>query len=380
MSKVTSVNMIRVLWCCNDRGITTSELANVLKIPKSKLDVILEGGEEFSVSQLKKIANYFNKGLLFFLETGPVDETRLRTSGFRTLSNEYPHLDPKLKSLIERVERQRQVFLGLLETNDDAVSIDFNPPNIDGLDIKETAFATRNWLGLGNQLDFVSFRSAIERQGVLVFRSNGFPGKWQIPSESDICGFSIFHKKYPIIFVRKQESENRQLFTLAHELGHLLLHSTGFIDELADLYSHKGKEKQANAFAGNLLVPYDFLNQIDILNKPQSYENYDLWLKDFSKSWGVSVEVILRRLLDSRSIDKNEYESYRTWKGNVPRIEKSSGSRKYRFNEPKHIFGETFVRTVLDSLHARQINITRASSYLDNLKIADIHKLERAYN
>lgn len=380
MSKVTSVNRNRVLWCCEDRNITVSELADIIKIPTSKLAAILKGNEEFSVSQLKKIATFFNKGLLFFLESGPVDETRLRTAGFRTLSNENPNLDPKLKSLIERAERQRQVFLGLLETNGDLASRDFKPPLLIGLSINDASSTIRNWLQLGNQLDFVSYRAAIEKQGILVFRSNGFAGKWQIPSDSGICGFSIFHKRYPIIFVRKQESEKRQLFTLIHELGHLLLHSTGFIDELDDLYSHTGKERQANAFAGNLLVPPEFLNQIDLRNKPHSYQNYDAWLKDFSRLWGVSVEVILRRLLDSNDITKNEYESYRTWKNTVPKVEKSGGTRKYRFNEPKHIFGDTFVRTVLDSLHARQINITRASSYLDNLKIADIHKLERAYN
>ena len=380
MSKVTSVNKNRVLWCCEDRGITTSDLANVVKITPSNLAEILEGNKGFSITQLKKIASFFNKGLLFFLEPGPVDESRLRTAGFRTLANENPDLSPKLKSLIERVERQRQIFLGLLDTDEDVSKQDFHPPHVAGLNINETASKIREWLQIGNELNFATYRAAIEKQGMLVFRSNGFAGKWQIPNESTICGFSIFHERFPIIFVRKQESEKRQLFTLVHELGHLLLHSTGFVDEVDDLYSHTGKEREANAFAGNLLVPEKFLRQITLNNKPQSHESYEVWLKDFSRLWGVSVEVILRRLLDSNRLAKTDYESYRTWKGRAPRIEKSGGTRKYRFNEPKHIFGDTFVRTVLDSLHARQINITRASSYLDNLKIADIHKLERAYN
>ena len=36
-----------------------------------------------------------------------------------------------------------------------------------------------------------------------------------------------------------------------------------------------------------------------------------------------------------------------------------------------------FVRSVLDALAARQISLAKASSYLDGLKIADLHKLER---
>jgi hypothetical protein len=55
------------------------------------------------------------------------------------------------------------------------------------------------------------------------------------------------------------------------------------------------------------------------------------------------------------------------------------GSRKYRHREPKHVFGDTFVRTVLDALNARHITLAKASSYLDSLKIKDLHQLERYY-
>jgi Zn-dependent peptidase ImmA (M78 family) len=43
-----------------------------------------------------------------------------------------------------------------------------------------------------------------------------------------------------------------------HELGHVLLHKTSSIDDDADLYSREGHEREANAFAGYLLVPDDF--------------------------------------------------------------------------------------------------------------------------
>jgi len=49
----------------------------------------------------------------------------------------------------------------------------------------------------------------------------------------------------------------------------------------------------------------------------------------------------------------------------------------YRHREPRHIFGDRYVRTVLNSLSARRISLSKASSYLDGLKIADVHELER---
>ncbi len=62
--------------------------------------------------------------------------------------------------------------------------------------------------------------------------------------------------------MKKLAWESQQSFTLMHELGHLLLHKTSSIDDECDLQSHQGQERDANAFAGHLLVPDSFLASI----------------------------------------------------------------------------------------------------------------------
>jgi hypothetical protein len=57
--------------------------------------------------------------------------------------------------------------------------------------------------------------------------------------------------------------------------------------------------------------------------------------------------------------------------------EEAGGNRAYRHREPKHIFGDMFVGTVLNALNARRITATKACSYLDGLKLSDLHTLER---
>ena len=167
-----------------------------------------------------------------------------------------------------------------------------------------SATIVRQWLTISGDLWFSTCRSAVERKGVLVFRSNGYNGPWKIPSDSPVCGFSIFHAEYPIIFIRKQASESRQLFTLMHELGHLLLHTKSFVDNEDDLFSHSGKERVANAFAGYLLVPDEFLRNISDFDKPELVGEYDTWLKPYRAQWAVSSEVILRRLLNSHRLSQ----------------------------------------------------------------------------
>lgn len=378
MERIQSINPDRIVWCCADRGITPAELATELGIATASMERAM-AGEGMTFNQLRKVAEYFGRGVLFFLENEPVDEAQVHTPQFRTLANQKPELSAKLKALIERVEKQREVFLSLREDLDDANYPYFSPPDISRHDVREAAHNTRQWLGLGDQNTFDTYRVALESRGLLVFRSNGYNGKWQIPKENPILGFSLYDPICPVIVVKKLDWESQQSFTLIHELGHLLLHKTSSIDDEQDFQSHRGREREANAFAGHLLVPDAFLGSIKDVDRPSDVSRYDGWLEPQRRAWGVSGEVILRRLLDAGRLPQGQYEAYRQWRNQTAATQEPGGNRKYRHREPKHIFGDTYVRTVLDALYARHITLTKASSYLDSLKIKDLHQLERHY-
>lgn len=380
MAIIKSANIDRIIWCIGDRNITAEDLAAEIKMHEEKLHAVLRGEADLSLTQLKKIAKFFNRGLLFFIAESEVNETELRTSGFRTLSNEYPQIDPHIKALIERVERQRRIFLDLREELREEETQTFLPPAVPHDDPKAAAEIIRKWLPLNGERTFESYRRGLESRGVLVFRSNGYIGAWQVPKESEIEGFAIYHKQFPIIFVKKQEAKTRELFTLAHELGHLVLDRAGSIDNADNIFAPKGKEREVNAFAGYLLVSDEALKEIDIHGKPATADEFEIWLKQPAQACGVSVEVVLLRLLDKKQISREEYEDYKDWKKLQTRPERSVGARNYRYREPVNVFGRPFVGTVLEALGTKQITIVKASRYLDNIKIADVHKLEKEFN
>jgi len=376
MERIQSINPARIRWCCNDRGITPEELASKVDIAQSTIDKVMAGEAGLSFNQLHNIAKFFNRGTLFFLEAGSVQESQVRSAQYRTIANQKPDLSPELKALIERSEAQRDMYLALREDLEEEANARFEPPDLPAQSPKRAATIAREWLGLHNANDFATYREAVENKGILVFQSMGYFGAWRIPPESAIAGFSLYHHICPVILVKKQTYSTRQSFTLMHELGHILLHRNSFIDEEEDLYTHRGRERTANAFAGHLLVPDEFLSQIDDDGRPPDVAGFDDWLKPFRKQWGVSAEVILRRLTDAGRLDQAKYRRYRNWWSQQHPPEQEGGNRQYRAREPLHIFGGRFVRTVLDALHAREISLHKASKYLDNLKIKDVHKLE----
>lgn len=379
MERIQSINLARIDWCCADHGITRDELAREIDIAPASFAKVMAGETGLTFNQLRKLAAFFGRGTLFFMEPGPVNEAKVHSPQFRTLSNQKPELSHRLKLLIERVERQRTVFLALREELDPAEVVRFSPPDLAGLTIPAAASCVREWLGLPDRNDFDSYRQAIEARGLLVFRSNGYNGQWQIAKENPILGFSLYEPECPVIVVKKQDVDTRQSFTLMHELGHILLHRASSIDDEGDLYSADGEEREANAFAGHLLVPDRFLLSIRDNERPADVAEFDDWLQPQRRAWGVSGEMILRRLMDAGRLPNAAYAAYRQWSQQRVIPEKEGGSREHRNREPRHIFGDGYVRTVLEAMNARRITLAKASSYLDNLKISDLHKLERFY-
>lgn len=380
MERIHSLNPDRITWCCADFGISLEQLAADTGVAIATLRKVLgrEKDNGLTFSQLSKLAGYFGRGVLFFMDQGAIEAERVHTSAFRTLANQKPELSPKLKLLIERVEQQRAVFLALRDELDDVDIPRFiHPPLPDN--IVEVARHVREWLGINDVNTFDTYRKAIENKGILVFRSNGYNGKWQIASDSPILGFSIYDPECPVIVVKKLYSDAQLTFTLMHELGHLLLRKESSIDDENDINAHRGAEREANAFAGHLLVPDAFLQRVSDAQRPNDVSELDGWLAPIRRSCGVSTEVILRRLLDSGRLSQQTYVAYRRWRDGLPADEADSSPRMYRHREPKNIFGDNFVRTVLGALNGRRITLSKASSYLDGLSLNDLHKLERHY-
>lgn len=370
---ITSINIDRIKWCCNEYGITLEQLAK-----EHKLNVDRMQTHGMTYIKLKSVADYFGRGVLFFLEDHPVVAEDVDTPQFRTLVNEKPSISPKMRVMIKRVEEQRDMYIALSEDIDEEDRIEFKHPKLPN-DVIKAATIVRQWLGLNEKNDFDSYRKAVEDKGVLVFLSAMFKGKWRLEDDENVLAFSLYHEQCPVIFIKRQKSEARQTFSLMHELGHLLLHKNSSIDDNEDMYSYAGKEKVANLFAGHLLVPNGYLDRINVQDMPRNIEEYSNWLKTYKNKWGVSTEVILRRLMDAGKLSQERYEAYKTNYKNFDNQPPNKGNddfyRAYRYREPIWMFGDRYVRTVLNFLESKEITLVKASQILDNLKLESLKKL-----
>ncbi len=375
---ITTINPQRLAWCLTDLRLTAEAVAAETGLTADKLESVLDGVGSLTFAQLRTLAEYLGRSVLFLLDPAPVDAERVHSPQFRTLAGQKPELSRRVRQLVQRAERQRAVYLDLLDDLDGAERPRFDPPALP-TDPATAARIAREWLALGEVNTFASYRAAVENKGILVFRTNGYAGKWQIAKESPILGFALYDEVAPIIVVKKQDAEARQSFTLMHELAHVLMHRISSVDDKADLRATRGMEREANQFAAHLLVPDTFLSQMRDAERPSDVAQLDEWLRPQRQALGVSSDVLLLRLVDAGRVPLAVYEGFCSWREEQPQRQGDGGSGAYRYRKPGHVFGDRFVRTVLGALGARLITLSRASDYLDGLKVEDLHKLERHY-
>lgn len=106
----------------------------------------------------------------------------------------------------------------------------------------------------------------------------------------NVCGYIDLEAR--TIVINRSNAPTRKAFTLAHELGHWLLHPVEIAQDPSqtvvfriplDRPDPDPLEKEANSFAANLLVPEDFLRRPEYAGMAVS---------EIAKCFGVSPQVI----------------------------------------------------------------------------------------
>lgn len=109
--------------------------------------------------------------------------------------------------------------------------------------------------------------------------------------DDSLSGAAITDSEFPLIFVNARQPTPRALFTLAHELGHVLADDGQTITLDEDLVGRDDCERFANAFAASLLMPEPDVQRI-VREQGLGPESIARMLYDF----GVSFESLVYRL------------------------------------------------------------------------------------
>ncbi len=192
-------------------------------------------------------------------------------------------------------------------------SFDGDPNDDDA--IEDAAYELRQFAEIDPDAVVVNAVRAAERLGCIV-----------LPLESEMgrhFGMSVRSDQLPILCVAKaQVPGDRQRFTVAHELGHLMLHRTAPPPRDSDEASRM--EKQANRFASAFLGPGDPL--IDTLKEFGGRVTLNA-LVNVKAVWGISIKGLVGRYETLGVIHADHARS----------LYKQISARKWSTEEPVHV-------------------------------------------
>ena len=293
----SAVNAEMVVLARESRGYTQSQLAEVLGVRQGTISKIEAGVLTVSDDMLSRLSTELGYPPSFFQQSDRVYGPGLGEL-FHRKKQDVPS---KVLAKIHATANIRRMQVARLLR-----AVELDPPKIVPIDVDEhdgdieaiAKMVRASWRLPGGPIP--NLCRAIEDAGGLIV-----PCKFETRRVDAISQWAPGLP--PLFLVNMAVPQDRLRFTLAHELGHLVMHRV----------PHQALEEQADRFAAEFMMPADDIRP--------SLKNVTLArLASLKPLWRVSMAALLRRARDLGTISERQYRTLWT----------QMGAAGYRTREP----------------------------------------------
>ena len=220
LEKISNFNPKMLKWAREQSHLTLDIASERLDID---IDAIEKGQLLPSYVELRKMADLYNKPLsVFFLPQPPLIKN-LNASCRTIPSQVYMELSP---NVIKMIDHARLMQLNLYELhnnkNDKIYRFNFLKDNIESLE------KIRNHINFTYEIQiqikkdeevFKYIREQLHDIGIYIFKESF--------QDKDVSGFCLHDNDFPVIMINNNNTFTRQIFTVFHELYHLIIGTSG---------------------------------------------------------------------------------------------------------------------------------------------------------
>lgn len=365
---------------------STRDVQDRIKIDSAKIDSWEKGEDYPSITEAKKLASLYKLPFAtFFLATPPTSEPRPYTDRRTKSDSIYGPLSYELWAEIERIIGNRERILDLVD-DEDLELYEMIPVVDSDASIEQVGDTIRTFLGITlpfknktayENNSYKYYRTLIESKGILVSQISGV-------SINEMKGISLYYDSFPAIAVNNKDYDRSKTFSLIHELAHLVRRSSSLclidFDERND-----SEEKTCDAIAAEVLMPRNsFLLVVEDAAK-QHHEYSEEFLNYIADRFGVSIFSVIRRLYETKTINKKAYisiynEFSRQFEEKQAEIDFANENKEFRIPFYKRYLnkeGYLYTRTILTSYSKGYMSYGELCSTL-GVKSVHINNMERA--
>ena len=372
---IQGINPTIIKWARERSGYTLQEVAKSLNRAVATISNWESGAAAPTYVQLEKLADKYKRPIaMFFFPEPPQEPDFVEQLALR--SSEIEQLDPSIRILLRQAYARQ---LSLMELNmgvnpaDTTVFRDLHPQLGDSP--TELAQQTRAYLDISvdTQAGWNSakealgnWRESVEEKGIFVFKA-AF-------QNDSVDGFCLVHEQFPVIYLNNSRSSVRQIFSLFHELAHLLLGENGITRGINPVGEQI--EVFCNQFAAEFLVPSGDLETR--FNYP--FYN-DAANEELAGYYKVSRPVILLKLVNRGVFTAEDYrqkivqwtEEYESCLGRRTGDESPGGGDYY--NTHAVYLGYRFMELAFSKYYQGQCSMEELADHL-NIKVKNLFGLE----
>lgn len=368
-----------LVWARESLAMNRTQATESTGISTKRLGQLESGEKQPTLEELKSFSKTYKRTIATLLLNKPPKEKPLPADRRTIDSKDLGHFHEKTIMAVRKARALAQSFVELREE----MGIPFPKFNLTASiqsPPQEVAEKIRRLLHLNEIREIDNIRIAleayierIETLGVAVFQLS--------LTQDNARGFAIVDDIIPIIGIKRGgEPPHSKIFTLFHELGHILLNE-GAISDLS-LNPTWELEKWCNAFAAEVLVPTSELLQMDILHEYKA-QGQKIWAKkdlvDLANHFHVGPLAILRSLLENGLTTKAFYkEKHEKW--NKPQFGRAKNPEGRNLaKEAVQEKGRTYIGLAFKAYDQNRINLKDLSDFL-GVKLSYIPKTRQLLN
>lgn len=364
-------------WARRSIGMSQKDVAGEFKFKdEAVINAWEQGAKKPTISQIEKLASLYKRPLAAFLLSKPPLEPPLPKDYRTELSVKHKPLTP---NTLLAIRKARRLQVSAVELNKELdyplkpismrTSLSEKPEAV-AKKVSEVIVPSNFNISTFDNSDeaFEGWKKILEDNGILVFQLS--------IKQREIKAFSLIEGELPAIVVNKGDEANSKIFSLFHELGHILLNESGICDMLEEEHSPT-IEIFCNHFAGAFLVPTEKLlgHKLVKQNKSAAWENQIL--SSIANDFRVSKEVILRRLLIH---GKTTNDFYKKWREKyVKEYHPFGRGKRNRIKERIQERGKKYVSMVFTAYNQDKISVLDVADYME-VKIDQIPRVRELLN
>lgn len=338
-----NINPTILAWARRRAHLTEADLARKVGTLPSRYREWESGLRKPTLRQLHRLVSVLGEPLqTFYLDSIPNEPEILaefrRLPDSVSLGEESPELTSQAKLAFERRELALSLYATLGETPP-TLGLRIrkaDDPELAGQRIRErlqlSTDTQRSWTDAYHALR--EWRTTLEFHGVLVFQIPGV-------STQEMRGFSAALRPMPIIGINSKDSPTGRIFTLFHELAHILIGET-ILDtqglSWTAVHSHT-TEQFCNRVAAATLVPID--EDFRHASRQAATKQGTPWTNDGVRSlatlYKVSSAVVVRRQKAANLIDASTFSALRQAFDSARPAEESGGGGNFYANVVAHL-------------------------------------------